>query len=96
MNKRLNELATLAEVWTIEDGQDKCEVDLELFARLVLQDSTANSASDDQKQEQEQKPLSDEKLEIMYSKHAFAMDKQEYMWGFRDAEKAHGIGVDDE
>ena len=41
-------------------------------------------------------PLSDEKLEIMYSKHAFAMDKQEYMWGFRDAERAHGIGVDDE
>jgi hypothetical protein len=37
-------------------------------------------------------PLSDEKLEIMYSKHAFAMDKQEYMWGFRDAEKQHGIG----
>ena len=37
MNKRLNELATLAEVWTIEDGQDKCEVDLELFARLILQ-----------------------------------------------------------
>ena len=41
-------------------------------------------------------PLSDEKLEIMYSKHAFAMDKQEYMWGFRDAERTHGIGVDDE
>ena len=41
-------------------------------------------------------PLSDEKLEIMYSKHAFAMDKQESMWGFRDAERAHGIGVDDE
>ena len=37
-------------------------------------------------------PLSDEKLEIMYSKHAFAMDKQEYMWGFRDAERTHGIG----
>ena len=41
-------------------------------------------------------PLSDEKLEIMYSKHAFAMDKQEYMWGFRDAERTHGIGVDND
>ena len=41
---------------------------------------------------QRPEPIEDEKLEIMYSKHAFAMDKQEYMWGFKDAEKAHGIG----
>lgn len=41
MNKRLNELATLAEVWIIEDGQDKCEVDLELFAKLILEEAMA-------------------------------------------------------
>ncbi len=41
-------------------------------------------------------PLSDEKLEIMYSKHAFAMDKQEYMWGFRDAEKHTVLEVGNE
>ena len=41
-------------------------------------------------------PIEDEELEVWYSQHAWAMDKQEYMWGFRDAEKCHGIGVDDE
>ena len=42
-------------------------------------------------------PIEDGELEVWYSQHAWAMDKQEYMWGFRDAEKAHGItGVDDE
>ena len=37
-------------------------------------------------------PIEDGELEVWYSQHAWAMDKQEYMWGFRDAEKAHGIG----
>lgn len=37
MNKKIKELAERAEVWTIEDGQDKCEVDLALFSRLILQ-----------------------------------------------------------
>ena len=41
-------------------------------------------------------PLSDEELKNLYDRHAFAMESDEYMWGFRDAEKAHGIGVDDE
>ena len=41
-------------------------------------------------------PIEDGELEVWYSQHTWAMDKQEYMWGFRDAEKAHGIGVDDE
>ena len=36
-------------------------------------------------------PIEDGELEVWYSQHAWAMDKQEYMWGFRDAEKAHGI-----
>jgi hypothetical protein len=36
--------------------------------------------------------LSDEELKNLYDKHAFAMDKKEYMWGFRDAEKVYGIG----
>ena len=41
-------------------------------------------------------PIEDGELEVWYSQHAWSMDKQEYIWGFRDAEKAHGIGVDDE
>jgi len=41
---------------------------------------------------QRPEPIEDGKLEVWYSQHAWAMDKQEYMWGFRDAEKAHGIG----
>ena len=42
------------------------------------------------------KPIEDGELEVWYSQHAWSMDKQEYIWGFRDAEKAYGIGVDDE
>ena len=41
-------------------------------------------------------PIEDGELEVWYSQHTWAMDKQEYMWGFRDAEKAHGIGENDE
>ena len=37
-------------------------------------------------------PIEDGELEVWYSQHTWAMDKQEYIWGFRDAEKAHGIG----
>ena len=37
-------------------------------------------------------PIEDEELEVWYSQHTWAMDKQEYMWGFRDAEKYYGIG----
>ena len=40
----------------------------------------------------EQEPIEDGELEVWYSQHSWAMDKQEYIWGFRDAEKAHGIG----
>ncbi len=46
--------------------------------------------------EPKREPVSDGQLEVWYSQHTWAMDKQEYIWGFRDAEKAHGIGVDDE
>ena len=38
------------------------------------------------------KPIEEGELEVWYSQHTWAMDKQEYMWGFRDAEQAHGIG----
>ena len=44
-------------------------------------------------------PIEDGELEVWYSQHTWAMDEQEYTWGFRaymagcrDAEKAHGIG----
>jgi hypothetical protein len=37
-------------------------------------------------------PIEDGELEVWYSQHTWAMDKQEYMWGFRDAEKCYGIG----
>ena len=43
----------------------------------------------------EQESLTDEELEVRYSQHTWAMEKQEYMWGFRDAEKAYGIGVEE-
>ena len=36
--------------------------------------------------------LSDGELAVWYSQHTWAMDKQEYIWGFKDAEKCHGIG----
>ena len=39
----------------------------------------------------QREPLSDEEIQILYDRHAFAMESDEYMWGFRDAEKAHGI-----
>jgi hypothetical protein len=38
MNKKIKELAERAEVWTIEDGQDKCEVDVEKFAELIIRE----------------------------------------------------------
>ena len=37
-------------------------------------------------------PLSGEEIEVLYDRHVFAMESDEYMWGFRDAEKAQGIG----
>ena len=40
----------------------------------------------------DEEPVSDEELKNLYDRHAFAMESDEYMWGFRDAEKAHGIG----
>jgi hypothetical protein len=36
-------------------------------------------------------PIEDGALEVWYSQHTWAMDKQEYVWGFRDAEKCYGI-----
>ena len=41
--------------------------------------------------EQEPVAWSDEEIKALYDRHAFAMESDEYMWGFRDAEKAHGI-----
>lgn len=38
MNEKIKELAELAEVWTIDDGQDKCEVDVEKFAELIIRE----------------------------------------------------------
>jgi hypothetical protein len=46
--------------------------------------------------ENKREPIDEEELEVWYSQHTWAMEKQEYMWGFRDAEKAHGIGGDDD
>jgi hypothetical protein len=38
----------------------------------------------------------DEEIKALYDRHAFAMESDEYMWGFRDAEKAHGITGDEQ
>ena len=70
--------------------EPKFNFDLERMKAAI--ESVSDVTVEDLMRQVKQEPLSDEKLEIMYSKHAFAMDKQEYMWGFRDAEKAHGIG----
>jgi hypothetical protein len=40
----------------------------------------------------DEEPVSDEEIQILYDRHEFAMESDEYMWGFRDAEKAHSIG----
>ena len=40
----------------------------------------------------EPEPLSDEEIEVWYLDHNLATDKEDYTYGFRDAEKAHGIG----
>ena len=44
-------------------------------------------------------PIKGGELKVWYSQHTWAMDEQEYTWGFRaymagfrDAEKMHGIG----
>lgn len=36
MNKKINELAFQAEVWNTDGDYDKCEVDLEVFAQLIV------------------------------------------------------------
>jgi len=38
MNERIKELAEQAEVWNVEGDSDKCEVDLEKFAKLIIKD----------------------------------------------------------
>lgn len=38
MNERIKELAEQAEVWNVEGDSDKCEVDLEKFAELIIKD----------------------------------------------------------
>ena len=49
--------------------------------RQGLEDGAADKA----------KPIDNEELEVWYSQHTWSMDKQEYMWGFRDAEKCYQI-----
>ena len=38
MNELIRELAEQAEVWNVEGDSDKCEVDLEKFAKLIIKD----------------------------------------------------------
>jgi hypothetical protein len=38
MNERFKELAEQAEVWNVEGDSDKCEVDLEKFAELIVRE----------------------------------------------------------
>ena len=77
----IRKLLAQPEQITFKDDADKIahlENSVELLAGLL----------DAKKRE----PIEDGELEVWYSQHTWAMDKQEYMWGFRDAEKAHGIG----
>jgi len=67
----------------IEDG-----IEVEILPSELWMDGYETGRKDPQKRE----PIEDGELEVWYSQHTWAMDKQEYIWGFRDAEKAHGIG----
>ena len=41
MSEKIKELAELAEVWTTCYDEDRCEVDLEKFAKLILEEAMA-------------------------------------------------------
>jgi hypothetical protein len=38
MNEKIKELALQAEVWNTDGDYDKCEVDLGVFAKLIIQE----------------------------------------------------------
>ena len=38
MNKKINELAEKCEVWHTYEDCDRCEVDIEAFAKLIIQE----------------------------------------------------------
>ena len=69
----------------IEDG-----IEVEIFPSELWLDGYETGRKDPQKRES----IDDGELEVWYSQHTWAMDKQEYIWGFRDAEKCYGIGVE--
>ena len=68
----------------IEDG-----IEAEILPSELWFDGYETGRKDPQKRES----IEDGELEVWYSQHTWAMDKQEYIWGFRDAEKCYGIGV---
>jgi hypothetical protein len=68
--------------------QDNIQYLLDQVARLTAENAMLKEKGSTQKRE----PIEEGELEVWYSQHTWAMDKQEYMWGFRDAEQAHGIG----
>ena len=67
----------------IEDG-----IEVEILPSELWLDGYETGRKDPQKRES----IDDGELEVWYSQHTWAMDKQEYIWGFKDAEKCHGIG----
>ena len=69
----------------IEDG-----IEVEILPSELWLDGYETGRKDPQKRES----IEDGELEVWYSQHTWAMDKQEYIWGFRDAEKCYGIGVE--
>ena len=69
----------------IEDG-----IEVEILPSELWLDGYETGRKDPQKRES----IDDGELEVWYSQHTWAMDKQEYIWGFRDAEKCYGIGVE--
>ena len=72
----------------VKSEQDNIQYLLDQVARLTAENAMLKGKWSTQKRE----PIEDGELEVWYSQHTWAMDKQEYMWGFRDAEQAHGIG----
>ena len=83
-----NDLRKELEELLAQPEQDNIQYLLDQVARLTAENAMLKEKWSTQKRE----PIEEGELEVWYSQHTWAMDKQEYMWGFRDAEKAHGIG----
>ena len=76
-----------SKILELTDGRHDSEDAVNLAVKMTEEKCKKNNSDSIPKR----KSIEDKELEVWYSQHAWSMDKQEYIWGFRDAEKAHGI-----